>query len=363
MGYIETALKLTSIKGMGCRKILKLASQFSDINEVFEATPAELHHQKIISEQQCRELEVGFDQKFIDETMDVLSKSHFQLLTIFDAEYPELLKKIYDPPIVLYINGDFVPEDYDAVSVVGTRVPSAYGKSVTDKIVHELVKNNITVVSGLARGVDTEAHQAAVKYGGRTIAVLGNGIDIVYPAENRGLRNKLIQQGCCCSEFPFGTRPNAPNFPRRNRIISGLSLGTIVVEAGKRSGAVLTAYNSLDQNREVFAVPGRIFDKKSVGTNHLIQKGAKMVTDIDSILEEIDHRRRYYKRQKQIELPLDISQEERKIMDVLVESVHVDEIAEKTNMNISELLSTLLTLEIKGLVRQFPGKMFAKSEY
>ncbi|MBN2279547.1 MAG: DNA-processing protein DprA [Candidatus Marinimicrobia bacterium] len=363
MGHVETALKLVSIKGMGCRKILKLSAQFSDINEIFETIPTELYHQKRIDAQQKKDLETGYDPKIIDDILAVLSKSHFKILTIFDDDYPELLKKIYDPPIVLYLNGDLVPEDYDAISVVGTRQPSAYGKNVTEKIVRELCENNIAIISGMARGVDTEAHRAALKYGGRTIAVLGNGIDIVYPAENRNLRNQIIQQGCCCSEFPFGTPPNAPNFPRRNRIISGLSLGTIVVEAGRKSGAVLTAYNALDQNREVFAVPGRIFDKKSEGTNHLIQKGAKMVTDIDSILEEIDVRRRYYRREKQVELPLDISQVERKILDILNGSVHVDDIAEKGDMNISEVLSTLLTLEIKGLVRQFPGKMFAKMEY
>ncbi len=362
MGYIETSLKLISIKGLGCRKILKLASQFHDINEIFAQSPDALFQQKLIDRHQKDILERGYNQRFVDDTLDILSKSPFQIITIFDEHYPELLKKLYDPPIVLFVNGEFKPEDHDAVSVVGTRLPSTYGKNVTDKIVHDLVNNNFTIISGLARGIDTCAHSAAVKYGGRTIGVLGNGVDIVYPKENRGLKNKIIQNGCCCSEFPFGTQPNAVNFPRRNRIISGLSLGTIVIEAGKRSGAVLTAYNANDQNREVFAVPGRIFDKKSVGTNKLIQTGAKMVTDIDSILEELEVHRRFFRQEKQTQLKLDITKPERRILDILETNMHIDDIADQLNLNISEALSTLLSLEIKGIVRQFPGKIFAKTE-
>ncbi len=362
MGYLETALKLISIKGLGCRKILKLASQFSDINDVFQYSLDELEQQGKITKSLKKDLKNGHSQKFVDETLEILSKSHFKVTTIFDDDYPELLKKIYDPPIVLFLNGAFVPEDHDAVSVVGTRLPSDYGKGICDQLVHELVRNNITIVSGMARGIDTAAHNAAIHYGGRTIAVLGNGIDIVYPPENRELKNRIIKNGCSCSEFPFGTRPNAVNFPRRNRIISGLSLGTIVIEAGKKSGAVLTAYNANDQNREVFAVPGRVTDKKSFGTNHLIQKGAKLVTDIDSILEEIENRRSFYHKEKQLELKFDISKNERQIFEILTEAKHVDEISDELGKNISEVLGTLLTLELKGLVRQFSGKMFAKME-
>lgn len=362
MGHLETALKLIATKGLGCRRILKIASNLEQIEDVYRLSLEELESTCKIDREIKNILKKGYDSKFVDDTLEILSKSHFNLLTIFDAEYPELLKKIYDPPIVLFMNGNSIPEDHDSIAVVGTRTPTNYGKTATEEIVRELVRNKITVVSGMARGIDTCAHESALKYGGRTIAVLGCGIDIVYPPENRPLKNNIIRNGFCCSEFPFGTRPNAVNFPRRNRIISGMSLGTIVMEAGKKSGAVLTAYNANDQNREVFAVPGRINDKNSYGTNHLIQKGAKLVTDIDSILEEIENRRRYYHQEKQLKLDLNLTKNEKQIVDLLEDTMHVDDIAEKLNKNISEVLSTLLTMELKGLIRQFPGKIFGKME-
>lgn len=199
-----------------------------------------------------------------------------------------------------------------------------------------------------------------MKYGGRTIAVLGNGIDIVYPSENRSLKNEILENGVYCSEFPFGTKPDAINFPMRNRIISGLSLGTVVIEAGMKSGAVLTAYIALDQNRDVFAIPGNIFDKQSVGTNRLIQKGAKLVTNVDDILEEIDNVRKFSGTQKQLEINLQFTQEEREVYDLLDNALHVDKITEKLNKDTPEILTLLLNLELMGAIRQFPGKIFAK---
>ncbi len=362
MDYKKTALKLISIKGLGSRRILQLSNQLDNINDLFEKPLKELEYQGLINKEQKKLLQKKYDENFVSNTLDILSKSPFELITIFDDTYPELLKKIYDPPAVLFTNGTILPEDHDAIAVVGTRLATNYGKQVVDKLVRELVRNNFTIISGMARGIDTHAHRAALKYGGRTLAVLGNGVDIVYPRENRSLRNDILKNGCCISEFPFGTRPNAPNFPKRNRVISGLSLGTIVIEAGKKSGAVLTAYDALDQNREVFAVPGRIDDNMSAGTNKLIQKGAKLVSGIDSILEEIDNRRRFYQKEKQLTLNLNISKDERQIVELLSDNLHVDQIAVHLNKNVPEVLSTLLSLEIKGLVKQYPGKIFGRME-
>ena len=362
MEYLKTALKLVATKGLGCRRILKLASMCSDINDVYKYSLDELETQGKLDKATKKILVTGHDQDIVDNILNTLGKSHFKVTTIFDRDYPVLLKKIYDPPIVLFINGDVLPEDHDAIAVVGTRVPSAYGKSVTESLVKELANNQMTIVSGMARGTDSCAHKSAVAHNARTIAVLGNGIDITYPPENRNLKNQIVENGCCCSEFPFGTRPNSSNFPRRNRIISGMSLGTIVIEAGRKSGAVLTAFNALDQNREVFAVPGRIFDSKSYGTNFLIQKGAKLVSGIDSILEEIDTLRKFSQRKQQVELKFNFTIEEKKVYDLLENSLHVDEIATRLNKNISLVLGTLLTMELKGLIRQYPGKIFARME-
>jgi len=363
MDKLSAILSLLSINGLGSHRILKLHQQFPDIQEIFSTSLKRLMEVPGIDIKLAKRIKNNVDQEFVTRQLNLLKNSPFKITTIFDDDYPDRLKNIYDPPVVLFRHGEFLPQDEDAIAIVGTRNPDHYGKEVATLLVSQLVEQNITIVSGFARGIDTIAHKTAIEKGGRTIAVLGNGIDRIYPPENRLLREKIIAQGVYCSEFPFGTKPDAVNFPRRNRIISGLSLGTVVVSAGEKSGALLTAYYALDQNREVFAVPGRITDEKSVGTNRLIQKGAKLVSSVDDILDEIDANRRFPRQPRQIEIVFKFEDEEEKVIYESLSSdpIHIDDLAHLLNKNTYSILATLLSLELKGAVRQLAGKMFIKA--
>jgi len=225
-----------------------------------------------------------------DYEMERLEKEKIDLITIQDESYPKLLKEIYAPPAILYIRGSFKPSDKFSLGVVGTRKLSSYGQQITPKITSELSQSGLTIISGLAKGIDTIAHQAAIDNNGRTIAVLGSGIDSksVYPAINKYLAEKITENGAVISEFPINTKPLAQNFPQRNRIVSGLSLGILVIEAPEKSGAMITARNALEQNRDVFAIPGDILSNNSMGPNNLIKMGAKLVTKTNDILEELN---------------------------------------------------------------------------
>ncbi len=357
----RAALKLLSINGLGPRRILNLHSTFPQIEEVFNASVKCLSEIPGIDYTLANKILNRCDGEFVDSQLSIMEKSPFDMVTIFDKGYPARLRNIYDPPVILFKQGNFKESDEDAIAVVGTRKSTNYGKEVTEILVKGLVEQNITIISGFARGIDSEAHKAALRAGGRTIAVLGNGIDRVYPPENRRLRNQIVENGVYCSEFPFGTKPDAVNFPRRNRIISGLGLGVVVIEAGEKSGAILTAYYSLDQNREVFAVPGRISDIKSKGTNRIIQKGAKLVGNVEDILSEIESNRKFPTVPHQIEIDFKFEGEEKKIYDALsYEPIHIDELSIKVAKTSYEVLSILLSLELKGAVRQLAGKMFTK---
>jgi len=358
-----TILRLLSINGLGTRRILNLAQHFDDLSTVFSASLRQLCSVPMIDQVLAQRIRAGWDDNFVTAQQNMLAQQPFRVISYFDADYPSRLKDIFDPPILLFLQGQFIESDADAVAIVGTRTPTTYGREVTEYLVKRLCENNLTIVSGFARGVDTIAHKAALQCGGRTIAVLGTGIDRVYPPENRQLRNRIVENGVYCSEFPFGTKPDAVNFPRRNRLISGLGLGVVVIEAGEKSGALLTAYYGLDQDREVFAVPGRIFDEKSRGTNQLLQKGARLVADVDDILNEIDPNRKFPQKARQLELQLKFENaDEQSIYDVLSrEPLHIDEIAGRLNKSTYEILATLLTLELKGAVRQLAGKMFVRA--
>jgi DNA processing protein len=225
----------------------------------------------------------------LDAELEKLRRYGVRVLTLHDPDYPPRLREIYNPPALLYVRGEITRQDDQAVGVVGTRSPTVYGRELAARIVPELVAAGLTVVSGLARGIDSIAHNAALQAGGRTIAVLGCGVDVIYPSENRRLFERILEHGAVVSEYPLGTKPDAFNFPARNRIISGLSLGSVVVEAGSSSGASITADYALEQNREVFAFPGRATDPRSAGCNRLIRDGrAKLVTCTQDILDELD---------------------------------------------------------------------------
>ena len=286
-----------------------------------------------------------------------------EILTLWEKEYPSLLKKIYDPPIFLFVKGSMSKPDEDSLAIVGTRTPTSYGKRIAKDLSEGLASAGLTIVSGFARGIDTVAHRMAVTVGGRTIAVFGNGLDITYPPENRGLLPQIEQKGAMISEFPFGTKPDAGNFPRRNRIISGLCHGIIVIEAGNRSGSLLTAFNAVDQNREVFAVPGRLTDKMSTGCLRLIRHGAIPVENCQQILDTINPKLVNPIKPVQHELRLDVTGDEMAIYSILSnEPKQVDRIVEESKMDPSSVLTILLDLELKGMVTQLSGKLFVLAQ-
>lgn len=276
------------------------------------------------------------------------------ILTWDDPDYPPLLKQIYDPPFVLYVRGELLPADEWALAVVGTRRASAYGREATRRLAGDLAANGVTIVSGLAQGIDSHAHKAALEAGGRTIAVLAHGLEQVYPPQNRSLAARIVEQGALVSEFALGTRPEAKNFPARNRIISGLSLGTLVVEAGRRSGALITAEFAAEQGRDVFAVPGNIFASGAAGTNHLIQTGAKTALSVGDILEELNLTMIGAFQQAREIVP-ENEMESRLLEHLSDDPVHVDELKRAAGLAISEVTSALALMELKGMVRQVGG--------
>ena len=284
----------------------------------------------------------------------VMEENKIRKITLENSEYPQILKEISDPPTELYVRGNFSKKDEIAIGVVGTRSFTSYGKQTAYDIAGDLAEAGITIVSGLAKGIDTWAHKAALERGGRTIAVLGSAVDSrsVYPSCNRKLAEKIVQNGVVMSEYPVGTISERYFFPQRNRIISGLSLGILVIEAPEKSGALITASCAIDQNREVFAIPGSIYCKNSIGTNKLIQMGAKLVTNANDVLDELNlpllekEKIKFKPKTKEEEILLNI---------ITKESIHIDEITKKSNLNAGIVGSTLIGLELRGIVKNKGG--------
>lgn len=294
----------------------------------------------------------------LEREMERLRQLGVSVLSTQDPSYPLRLREIPTPPALLYVLGEITRADDQAIGVVGTRSPSMYGKELTARVVPQLVGIGLTIVSGLARGIDTIAHHGALDAGGRTIAVLGCGVDVIYPAENRRLYTRIGEHGAVISEYPLGAKPDAYNFPARNRIISGLSLGAVVVEAGHRSGALITADYALEQNREVFAFPGRATDRGSAGCNTLIREGrAKLVTSCDDILAELDLSAAVH--QLEIKVAIPANDDESRLLALLShEPVHIDDLSRRTALTAPTVASTLLMLELKGTVRQVGAMSF-----
>jgi DNA processing protein len=302
----------------------------------------------------------GGNQREVDEQLELIEKHRVHALTIWDKRYPTLLKKTADPPLVLFYKGELRENWPPCLAVVGTRTPTQYGKTITEKLVGELIHNGIAIVSGLARGIDTIAHQSALDYGGKTIAVLGCGLDHIYPPENKKIYQVIEEKGILFSEYFIGTGPDAVNFPRRNRIISGISLGVLIVEAGDKSGALITANYALDQNREVFAIPGTINNPKSSGPHRLIQQGAKLVQDVQDILDEIAPGLEQNQPAEK-PIPPHLSQLDRTVLENLsTDPKHIDRLVLELKQTPAIILSSLLNLELSGLVRQLSGKMFIR---
>lgn len=364
MFNVRDLLRLASTPKIGPHKIRLLISHFRDPAQVLKASPRALIKVPGIEKKIASNIVHNKEgERFADDQLKRVNKLGGRIITYWDPEYPELLKRIYDPPVLLYVLGKFMTIDKNALAIVGTRTPSPYGQLVAESIARELTALGFTIVSGLARGIDTVAHVITLKAKGRTIAVLGSGLDVPYPAENRKLLESIAAHGVVVTEFPMGTKPDGTNFPRRNRIVSGLSLGTVVVESAEDGGAMITASTALDQNREVFAVPGSIMEKRTSGPHKLIREGrAKLIQNVDDILEELGpHMRHLLKRERTPEVAIEMTLFEKKIFDVLqYEPIHIDSLAELAGTSTTDALVNLLTLEFKGLVRQLPGKMFMK---
>lgn len=297
------------------------------------------------------------NQVDLDLIMANIQKKGIKVLTWEDPDYPRRLKEINQAPPVLFINGSINVEDDWAVAVVGTRRVTPYGRQVAIEIAQFLAQNGVTIVSGLARGVDAIAHQSALQAGGRTIAVLGSGVDVVYPPEHSKLAREIVAQGALVSDYPMGTPPDGINFPPRNRIISGLSLATVVVEAGEKSGALITAEFAVDQGRDVFAVPGSILASQSEGTNKLIEQGARPLLKMTDILEILKLEQIPEKQQNRKTNP--INETEKKILVHLSQDpLHVDELCSLAGLPISEVSATLTMMELKGMVSQVGGMQY-----
>jgi DNA processing protein len=339
---------------IGPIKVRRLLDHFGDLATAWTAgahdlTKAGLDHRALENLLQARR---DLD---LDAEMDKIARAGVHALTWEDAAYPRLLSAIPAAPFVLYVKGNIAPEDEWSIAVVGTRRASAYGREVTRQFVGDLVRNHITIVSGLARGIDGEAHRAALEAKGRTIAVLGSGMDVIYPPEHVKLAEQIVEHGALVSEYALGTLPDAINFPPRNRIISGLSLGTLIVEGDETTGARITIRYALEQDRETFAVPGNVFRRESRGTNLTIQQGeAKLVTRVEDILEELNLT--MIAEQQEMTLISPENETESLLLKHLSsDPTHIDDLRRATGLPIAAVSSTLALMELKGLVRQVGG--------
>jgi len=352
---------LNMVLGVGKTLFHRLVRHLGSPEKVFTASRRELMQVGQIGEKTAAAI-LQFDvDKSVKREFALMEEYGAKLLTLDNPEYPSLLKSIYDPPPVLCYKGESPAKFVIPLAVVGTRAVSSYGKIAAERLCGSLASAGICIVSGMARGIDTLAHRAALGAGGSTIAVLGCGLAHVYPPENASLQKKIEANGSVISEFPMSMKPDRNNFPARNRVISGLSYGTVVVEAGEKSGALITAEFALEQGREVFAVPGNIYSPKSRGTNHLIKMGAKIVDGPESIWEELAPSVKALLKKDQSD-SLDCGNlsplEERLFSFLSAEERHIDELIEISRLSPAEVSATLVQLELKGFVRQTDGKMF-----
>jgi DNA processing protein len=351
------------VKGLGCVGCKRLADQFADPRKIFAASRSALEQ---VEELRADAIDgiVNFNEwAEVDDEISRLRDAGISLICYRDAGYPARLRAIADPPPLLYVKGELTAVDDRAVAIVGSRSASDYGRRVARDLARGLAGVGFTVVSGMARGIDGIAHETALNSGGRTIAVLGSGVERAYPPEHDKLYQRISGNGAVVSELPVGTRPLAFNFPARNRLISGLSLGVVVVEATEKSGSLITASLAVEQGREVFAVPGEVGSSRSRGAHRLIRQGAKLVESVDDILEEIAPQllgRGGATPGAPLTLPQSASAEARKIFAQLQDgSLQIDEVIERCGIAAPRVLQILLELELQGYVRQLPGKKYA----
>lgn len=372
-------IALKSVLGVGHVTFAALLERFGSVPAIFAAPVAELKEIKGVSGKIAEAIIHFQDWPKIQAELDLLDQKKVTIVTCQDTLYPQKLLNVYDRPPYIYVRGKLTADDIN-IAMVGSRAATAYGKYTTEKLSRELAFKGATVVSGMARGIDSAAHRGAISARGRTIAVLGSGLDVIYPPENKKLFEEIVENGAVVSEFPLGTPPLSPNFPARNRIISGMSYGVVIVEAGEKSGSLITARLALEQGREVFAVPGSIDSAGSRGTNKLIKQGAKLIESADDILEEIAPQIEQPLSQNRAADPLDAPGAsgtsgaptaprktadppeglEKKIFDAVMPGrIHIDDLIAATGLPSANILSSLTKMELKGLIEQHPGKFFS----
>jgi DNA processing protein len=366
MDDVRDWVELSLVPGIGSKTFHRLLDYFRTPGEALRASRSELKQVPGLSATSLDALRHGCKPER-DKAFALIEQHGVNIITCNDSSYPERLKHIHDPPPLLYVKKTLCASDRNSISIVGSRRATRYGKTVAERLAGDLARMGITVVSGLAYGVDAAAHKGALAAGGRTIAVLGCGVDVVYPRANARLYEQIVTSGALISEFPMGSQPDAAFFPVRNRIVSGLSLGTLVVEAPRRSGALITANHALEQGREVFAVPGDIYSPYCEGCHKLIKDGAKLVENVYDIIGELEGVLEEIAPDAPAEkTPPDgpavsMSPEEKKVFNFLsMVPEHIDDIAEECALNAAGVASALMTLEIKGLVEQVPGKRFIR---
>lgn len=344
------------VKGIGAARLRVLLQYFGDIEAAWNASPQALQAAGLGNKIIDTFLQVRLDVD-LESVLQRIQSKGISVLTWEDETYPRRLKEIDQPPPVLYLRGSLLPADEWAVAIVGTRRITAYGRQVTEEIATTLARSGVTIVSGLARGVDSVAHKAALDAGGRTIAVLGSGVDVIYPNEHRLLAERMISSGALLSDYAPGTAPDGVNFPPRNRIISGLSQAVVVVEAGQKSGALITAEFAAEQGRDVFAVPGNINAPQSVGCNALIQQGARPLLQARDILEALDLTMVQEHRSARSLLPADAT--EQQVLAVIGQQpLHIDDIRTQISLPMEQVTAALAMMELKGMVRAVGGMRY-----
>lgn len=354
---------LSLVPGVGPGRIRALLGAFGTATAACGASPRTLAKVPGIGPQTAAAIAAFSDHAAVEAQLDQAERAGATLLTAQDPRFPGRLREIYDPPAFLWMQGTLTAADERALAIVGTRRATEYGKRMAGEFAEALAGRGFTVVSGLAYGIDAAAHRAAVRAGGRTLAVLGSGVDRIYPARHARLAREITGQGALLSEYPLGAAPDAVNFPRRNRIISGLALGTLVVEAFETGGALITARMAVEQNREVFALPSPVHSAAGRGTNRLIQRGhAKLVLGIEDILDELGFDDAVAETPAAPAPPPSLNDVERRLYDALgAEPLHIDALCRATGLDASTALVYLLSLEFKGLVRQMAGKQFFRA--
>ena len=384
----KSLIHLNLIPGIGNYTIRRLLAAFGSAEKSLAATSAELAQIDGLTPDVRQQLIDGRSRAPLAQELELIEQHQCHVVTINDDAYPALLKQIDDPPVLLYIIGNFPLPDTLSIAIVGSRSPTKYGKTISQQLSHQLAERGVTVVSGFARGIDTCVHRGALEADGRTVAVFGCGLSIMYPETNRALAVEIIESGALVSEFPMTMPPRGKNFPRRNRVISGLTLGTLVVEASERSGSLITARHAAEQGREVFAVPGQIFSGRSRGTHSLINQGATLINSVDDLLDALPQNYTQILGGESLEPPaakqpdkiarpqsvekrstptpqpkanLNLTPEEQTVLSAMgADSVHIDEITRVTQLPIGKVSSLLVMLELKGVVQQLPGKQFVK---